>query len=185
MASAKKTNFISYELKALEEYFKQLNRFLKKNPPDLAEDRVEHMTSPKGMPMIKVIASREVQIKLFTETLEKLPKILTDLNLLRKAVDGQEVVSVRGDMDVPGFMDEDDEDDEDDKDDEYVKQQPANSKVKFDDDDEFEAKKDVVEKKALPPIHTDKGEVIYDFSNTDSVEDDEDDNVWDADLEDE
>lgn len=183
---AKKTNYVSYEIKQLEEYFKQLNRFLKKNPPDLAEDRVEHMTSPKGMPMIKVIASREAQIKLFTETLQKLPSILNDLNLLRKSVDGQEVVNVRGDSGIPGFMDvEDDDTDDDDK--EYVKQEPAASKVKFEDDDEFEAKTETIEpqQKSLPPIYTNKSEQVYDFSNTDSIDDDDDDSIWDSDLEDE
>lgn len=182
MASKKKTNFISYEIKQLEEYFKQLNRFLKKNPPDLAEDRIEHSTSPRGMPMIKVIASRESQIKLFTETLQKLPALLTDLNTLRKSVEGVEETKTRGDIDIPGFMDTDDEEDNEDK--EYVHQTAASSTVKFEDDDEFEKKTEVVEQKKLPPVHHDKGDVEYDFSKTDTIEDD-DDSIWDEDLEDE
>ena len=182
MAKVSKTNFISYEIKQLEEYFKQLNRFLKKNPPDLAEDRVEHLSSPKGIPIIKVIASREAQIKLFTETLEKLPKILNDLNTLRKSVDGQEQVNVRGDSGIPGFMDSDDADDDKE---EYIEQKPAATKVKFEDDEEFDKKEagpDYPKQLPSPKVEQKLEEKIYDFSGTDSLEDDD---IWDEDLEDE
>lgn len=183
MASKAKTNFISYELKQLEEYYEQLNNYLKNNPPDLAEDRVEHMVSPKGTPMIKVIASREVQIKLFTETLEKLPKILNDLNTLRKTVAGEPEKNVRGGADIPGFMDADDDDDDDKND--YVIQKPANKETVFEDEDDVKETKP--ELKSLPAPAEEKDEIVYDFTKTDDISsEDETEEYWqDEDLEDE
>lgn len=185
--AAKKTNFISYELKQLEEYYDQLNTYLKKNPPDLAVDRVEYIDTPRGGQTIKVIASREAQVKLFTETLEKLPKILTDINLLRKSVDGLEEKNVRGGQDIPGFMKDDD--DEDDVKDDYI-EQAKKKKIVFEDDDENEkpiVTEEVVQK-ALP-ASTKKDEKVYDFTKTDTATDatesDDDPDFWDEDLQDE
>ena len=100
----KKTNYIAYEIKKLEKYFKQLEKYLDDNPPDSAEDRIEVMESTRGNPIIKVICKKEEQIKLFKETLKELPSLLENLNKLRATVDGQEENEVRGGQDVPGFM---------------------------------------------------------------------------------
>lgn len=109
---AKKTNYISYELKKFEKYFKQITGYLDANPPDKMVDRVEYIDLPRGGTAIKVIASKETQIKCWTDRFKELPPILEALNRLRKAADGEdEDKKVRGDQSLPGFMQIDDEDD--------------------------------------------------------------------------
>jgi hypothetical protein len=103
MPAKKKTNYISYEIERLNKYIKQLTAFLDKNPPDKAEDRIEVVDGPRG-PIVKVIAKKEDQIKLFMEMLQKLPPVLEDLNRLRKGAEGEEEVDVRGGHGLPGFM---------------------------------------------------------------------------------
>jgi hypothetical protein len=120
MAPKKKTNFISYELERLDKYLRQLTGYLDSNPPDSVVDRIEVVETARGGSVIKVIATKEDQIKLFTATMEKLPKILADVNALRKEVDGaKKDVDIRGNQEQPGFMaegnDDEEEDDEDDK----------------------------------------------------------------------
>jgi hypothetical protein len=103
--SKKKNNYVSYELDRLEKYVQQLQNFLDKNPPDLMEDRIQYLTSTQGNPIVKVISTKEQQLKSFTETLQKVPKLLEDLNHLRKIVEAEEEEKeVRGDSEIPGFM---------------------------------------------------------------------------------
>src|ERR1700679_700551 len=105
MPSKKKTNYISYEIKKLEKYFKQLETYMDDNPPDEATDRVEMMESTRGNPIMKVIQTKEQQIKLFKETLKELPGLLENLNKLRMTVDGEvQEDEARGGHGVPGFM---------------------------------------------------------------------------------
>jgi hypothetical protein len=113
MATKKKsTNFISYELNKLNMYIDQLHDYLDKNPPNLMVDRVEYVDLPRGGQSMKVIATKEDQLKAFTSILEKLPKMLEEVNRLRKSVDEEKTeTSVRGNLSVPGFMQVDDEDD--------------------------------------------------------------------------
>jgi hypothetical protein len=109
MPAKKKTNYISYELKKLENYLTQLNNTLDNNPPDQAVDRIELIQTARGGQMIKVIATKEQQLKAFLDILKELPKLLSEINTLRKEVDGHtKEVEVRGDQDRPGFMDNDD-----------------------------------------------------------------------------
>ena len=116
MPPKKKTNYISYELKKLESYLSQLNSFLDENPPDKAEDRVKYLETARGGEMIKVIASKEPQIKAFMDILKELPKLLSEMNTLRKEVDGVTIKDeVRGDQERPGFMDNNIEEDEEDE----------------------------------------------------------------------
>ena|SRR5271155_4748893 len=104
MPSPKKTNYISYKIKKLEKYFKQLEQYMDDNPPDTADDRIEILETERGQ-AIKVICKKEEQIKLFKETLKELPALLENLNKLRKAVNGEEEdKEVRGGHDIPGFM---------------------------------------------------------------------------------
>lgn len=133
MASKKKSNFISYELQRLELYLSQLQNYLDKNPPDLMVDRTEILQSTRGNPIIKVIASIEDQLKMFLTALEKLPKILEDINRLRKEVnDDKKEVVVRGDQNMPGFMDDDEDEqiEESSKEKKFVKKEEET----FDDD---------------------------------------------------
>jgi len=104
MPAKKKTNYIAYEIKKLEKYFKQLEKYLDDNPPDAAEDRIEMLESTRGNPILKVIQTKENQIKLFKEALKELPGILENLNKLRMTVDGEQEDEVRGGSSVPGFM---------------------------------------------------------------------------------
>lgn len=104
MATKKKTNFISYELKRLDAYMAQLNSYLDDNPPNTVQDRIEIVQTQRGS-IIKVIATKEDQIKLFLTTLEKLPKVLSDINDLRKQVEGIKLEEdIRGQQVQPGFM---------------------------------------------------------------------------------
>ncbi len=106
MATPKKTtNYISYEIVRLEKYVSQLNGYLDSNPPDQLTDRIEILQSTRGNPIIKVIASKEQQLKAFSDILQKLPKLLEDLNSLRKTVNDETPdVAVRGNQSKPGFM---------------------------------------------------------------------------------
>lgn len=118
MPPKKKTNYISYELKKLDAYLAQLTSFLDGNPPDVADDRIKYLQTPRGGESIKVIASKEQQVASFMKILQELPKLLSEINTLRKEVDG--VVAkdeVRGDQERPGFMDNDikEEEEEDDE----------------------------------------------------------------------
>jgi hypothetical protein len=146
MPAKKKTNYISYELTKLETYLEQLQAFLDKNPPDLAVDRTEIYATARGGEGIKVIASIEDQVKMFLLALEKLPRVLEDINRLRKEVDGgKEEIELRGGADRPGFMD-DDEDDEEEEVKPKPKKKPTRKKDQeedvepsaFDDDSFFE-----------------------------------------------
>jgi hypothetical protein len=116
MPPKKKTNYISYELKKLEAYLAQLHAYLDENPPDKAEDRVKYLETARGGEMIKVIASKEQQITSFMKILQELPKLLSEINTLRKEVDGITIKDeVRGDQDRPGFMDNDIKEEEEDE----------------------------------------------------------------------
>lgn len=110
----KKTNFISYELQRLDAYMSQLTSYLDSNPPNGVQDRIERIPTERGF-IIKVIATKESQIKLFMDTLERLPKVLNDINDLRKQVEGIKVDDeIRGEQSQPGFMRAKQETEEDD-----------------------------------------------------------------------
>lgn len=105
--ASKKTNYISYEIKKLEGYIQQLQSYLDKNPADDIEVQLDVRYSTNGNPIVKVIASKESQLKAFRDTLEKLPKLLEDLNRLRKIADtgdAEVVDKARGDKELPGLF---------------------------------------------------------------------------------
>lgn len=110
---AKKTNYIAHEIERLEAYISQIRGYLDSNPPDRVEDRIEII--PMGdRSIVKVIASKETQVKQFMAMVEKLPALLESLNRLRKIADDQpEEKQLRaGYEELPGFMEDDDEDPE-------------------------------------------------------------------------
>lgn len=111
MATAKKkTNYALYELKNLEKYLQQLQNYLDKNAPDTFEDRIERIPTKYGA-TIRVISSIEQQLKAFTETLQKLPAIVAEVNALRKSLNEEKVEKeVRGNEEIPGFMEDATED---------------------------------------------------------------------------
>lgn len=169
--AAKKTNYIAYELKKLEKYFKQLQEYLNNNPPDKAEDRIEMMESTRGNPIIKVIQTKENQIKLFKETLKEMPGILEGINRLRKAVDGEEEdKEVRGGHGVPGFM-------RNSKAGTYKKREVVDIEEDFDDDDL--PKQDQL---SLPgPIESDKIKEVEaeDEKTEEEWEEEDQEDAWD------
>lgn len=146
MPPKKKTNYISYELAKLENYLKQLQNTLDNSPPDRAVDRIELLETARGGQMIKVIATKEQQLKAFLDILKELPKLLSEINTLRKEVDGVTIKDeVRGDQERPGFMDNDDvkdDDEEDEKSPIVNKGLPPSSPIDFVDPDDDKDKFD-------------------------------------------
>jgi hypothetical protein len=180
MAAKKKSNYISYELKKLDLYMGQLQDFLDKNPPNLAVDRIERIVTARGE-AIKVIASIEDQVKMFLLALEKLPKVLEDLNRLRKEVEnGKQEIEMRGDQSRPGFMDDDEDDEDLEENDPKPKKNVKKSKKEdsntsaFDDDDFFEG--DETAEETPPQLELPPSSIEGD--------DDEGDDNWLADRED-
>jgi len=107
MATKKKTNYIVYELEKLQKFYKQLENYLDNNPPNKAEDRLDVRYSQNGNPIVKVIASKESQVTLFSTQLQKLPALLESINNLRKLADadGKEVIDeARGGRALPGLF---------------------------------------------------------------------------------
>lgn len=110
MPTKKKTNYVSYELKRLDTYLSQLTSYLDAHPPDKMVDRIEWIQTPRGGEIPKVISSIETQLKVFMSTLQQLPKLLSDINELRKQVEGQaKEIEIRGEQEMPGFMSSDDD----------------------------------------------------------------------------
>lgn len=105
----KKVNYISYELKKLQAYIDQLQSFMDSNPPDSLQDRLDVRYSTQGNPIVKVIASKESQLKTFRDTLEKLPALYESLNNLKRLANSDpeedEVVeTARGGIGLPGIF---------------------------------------------------------------------------------
>lgn len=131
MATKKKTNYIVYELEKLENYIKQLQEYLDNIDLYGLEDRLDVRYSQNGNPIVKVIASKEAQVKSYRENLEKLPALYETLNRLRQLADSggvEKVEKARGDKELPGIFkhkmidnpkkkDEDEDTDEDSNDD--------------------------------------------------------------------
>lgn len=113
MATArKKVNYIGYELEWLEKKCKQLQGWVEEKLDGGITDRIEVYESTRGNPIIKVISSEETQIKCLRETLKELPNMLMEINRLKKIANEEETgeKNVRGDHELPGFMDDEDED---------------------------------------------------------------------------
>lgn len=112
MASKKKTNYIGYELEWLEERCQELREWVEAKLRGGITDRIEVYEGGRS-PIIKVISSEETQIKTLRDTLKELPSMLMEINRLRKLAEEEEAdePTVRGDHDIPGFMEDDDDDD--------------------------------------------------------------------------
>lgn len=108
----KKTNYIGYDLKWLEDRCNELKKWCEEKLSGGIEDRIEIYESTRGNPIIKVIASEETQIKTLRDTLKELPSMLLEINRLRKLAEEEDSgeATVRGDHDVPGFMEVDEDD---------------------------------------------------------------------------
>lgn len=107
MATKKKTNYIVYELQRLQKYIDQLQTYLDDVDLYQLEDRLDVRYSQNGNPIVKVIASKEAQVKSYRENIEKLPALYETLNRLKAQADtgGEEVVEkARGDKELPGIF---------------------------------------------------------------------------------
>lgn len=107
MAGKKKTNYIVYELERLKKYIDQLQEYLDSIDLYGLQDRLDVRYSQNGNPIVKVIASKEAQVKSYRENLEKLPALYETLNRLQAMADtgGEEKVEkARGDKDLPGIF---------------------------------------------------------------------------------
>jgi hypothetical protein len=141
MPVKKKTNYVSYQVERLKVYIESINQYLDDNPIDQMTDRIERFEGLRGMPMIRVIAKKEDQIKCFMDRLKELPKLLSDYNDLLKSLDGKEAdVVLRGEVDKPGFMTDAEviKEDEEEKMPEMRKFLPSNEEMAptdFDDDE--------------------------------------------------
>lgn len=101
----KKTNYISYELRKLEKYCKQVQAYLDKKSPEEMTHDLDIRYSQAGNPIVKTIASRESQIKCWMDRLKELPALLAEINILRKAVNEEvKEKELRGNQQIPGFM---------------------------------------------------------------------------------
>lgn len=105
----KKTNYIPYKLKKLEKYLSELEGYLDENPLKDITDRVEVYESTRGNPIVKLISSKEQQLRAYGETLKLLPRLYEDYNKLLAAVNGKEQDDLRGGKQAGGVMDNDDD----------------------------------------------------------------------------
>lgn len=113
MATKKKTNYIGEELEWLEERCQELREWVQTKLRGGIKDRIEIFEGGRT-PIIKLISSEETQIKTLRDTLKELPSMLMEINRLRKLAEEEESEgpNVRGDHDIPGFMEDDDDEEE-------------------------------------------------------------------------
>lgn len=108
MATKKKTNYIGEELEWLETRCQELRDWVQAKLSGGITDRIEIYEGGRS-PIIKVISSEETQIKTLRDTLKELPSMLMEINRLRKLAEEEaDGPQVRGDHDIPGFMEDDD-----------------------------------------------------------------------------
>lgn len=111
MSKTKKKSNIAFELAKLQSYVDSLQKYLDQNGPDHIQqngDReITKYNSQTGQPVIKIVASKETQLKAYRDTLQNLPKLYDDLYRLRLLAEneGLEVTQkARGDKDIPGLF---------------------------------------------------------------------------------
>jgi hypothetical protein len=107
MAGKKKTNYIVFELDRLQKYIDQLQTYLDSVDLYALEDRLDVRYSQNGNPIVKVIASKESQVKSYRENIEKLPALYETLNKLKSMADtgGEEKIEkARGNIELPGIF---------------------------------------------------------------------------------
>lgn len=100
-----KTSYINTEITWLEEKIKQLRAYVDNNPFDTLEDRTEIVMSAKGTPVIKIIATKETQLKELRTILKDLPAMLADLDRLRELKEASSM-EIRGGQSMGGMMED-------------------------------------------------------------------------------
>lgn len=94
---------IKPELDFLERQLDKMNKYLEDNPPDLADDRTEIIPTAKGVPIIKVIANKEQQVKMFLSVLKDYMNLLPELKKLREE-NATQNVETRAGSEFNGLM---------------------------------------------------------------------------------
>jgi hypothetical protein len=101
--AAKQELYIRVEHEWLEEKVKQLKNYIDANPVEEIDDRIETVTSSKGIPAIKVIAKKEEALKAWINALKEFAGLLTTLEVLREK-QANLTVEVRKGSTINGMM---------------------------------------------------------------------------------
>lgn len=100
---AKQELYIKVEHDWLEDKAKQLQEYIEANPLSEIDDRIETVTSSKGIPAIKVIAKKEEALKSWINALKEFAGLLTTLESLREKKAALQV-EIRKGSTVNGMM---------------------------------------------------------------------------------
>lgn len=98
-----KVKYTQKDLDWLEVQLLEMKKYVEANPISSIVDRTEIVMSAKGTPVIKIIASKEVQIRELRATLKDVTIMLGDLERLREERAAQEM-EVRGGGEINGMM---------------------------------------------------------------------------------
>lgn len=99
MSVYKKKLLITEELEWYEKKINQIKQYIESIDPGSLTDRIEWKPTSKGGMMPMVIASKEAQMKSFSEQLEKTAKLLDVLDELRNKYAEKEMLT-RGDVEI-------------------------------------------------------------------------------------
>ena len=100
---SKKPKYTLKDLDWLEVQLKEMKAYVDANPLSSLEDRTEIVMSAKGTPVIKVIATKEAQIRELRATLKDVTIMLGDLERLREEK-ADAAIEVRGGQEMGGMM---------------------------------------------------------------------------------
>lgn len=98
-------SYIGVEIEWLEQIVREYREYIDSYRPfkDKIEDRTDVQPNAKGVPIIKIIATKEDTIKALMIVLKEMPSLMKSLDELRekRAVSSLET---RGDVEIPGMM---------------------------------------------------------------------------------
>lgn len=103
MARNTAESYIKYEIQWFEEKVKQLRDYIDDNPFHSLEDRTETFITTKGIPTIKIVATKEDQLKILKDILKDLPAMFEALERLREK-DIATKIELRGGSQASGIM---------------------------------------------------------------------------------
>jgi len=103
MAKVARKTYISYELDWLEKKTKELMDVLDACPFHALEDRTETFITTKGIPTIKIVATKEDQLKALVSILKDLPAMFAALDELRENR-AMANIEIRGSAQMGGMM---------------------------------------------------------------------------------
>lgn len=98
-----KTKYTLKDLDWLEIQLMEMKKYVEANPLSGLRDRTEVVMSAKGTPVIKVVATKETQIRELRTTLRDVVMMLGELERLREERAVQEM-QVRGGGEINGLM---------------------------------------------------------------------------------